>query len=210
MTAMNIDNNKLVAVLNKVRVVREHLQKNCQSPQGPVLSIEDLHWAIEDIYALKIEKFDVSFDGEHVRGNVERYSDNRARIFIRASQPDDEKRLAAVKELSHIMIDEHDDWSTKGVETITGLLTERKLVAENGVGHKNPTNPIQSELLAYVAAVELMYPHDYRDTDIKKLEASETSIAKIALEHDVPAYAIEFALRNNAILKPCWETLNEN
>jgi Zn-dependent peptidase ImmA (M78 family) len=206
---MNIDINKLVAVMKKVRVVRQHL-KTCHAPQLPTLSIMDLHWAIQDIYKLEIDMFEVSFDGEHVRGNVERYNNNRARIFIRQNQSDDEKRLAAVKELSHIMIDEQDDWSTNGVDTIAGLLTETKLIAENGVGHQNPTNPLQSETLAYAAAVELMYPYDFRDADIKKLETAETTIAKIALEHDVPAYAIEFALRNHATLKPCWDILNDD
>jgi Zn-dependent peptidase ImmA (M78 family) len=205
---MNIDMEKLAAVMRKVRVVRAHLHQVCHAPQEAVLRIMDLHWAIQDIYELEIEMLEVSFDGEHVRGNVERYSDKRARIFIRAHQPDDEKRLAAVKELSHIMIDEQDDWSTNGVETITGLLTETRLVAENGVGHENPTNPLQSETLAYAAAVELMYPYDYRDADIQKLDVSQTTIAKIALEHDVPPYAIEFALRNHATLKRCWDDIN--
>jgi Zn-dependent peptidase ImmA (M78 family) len=201
---MLIDPEKLIPVLKKVRAVREHLQKLCPEPQGPSLRVMNLHWAIQDMYALNIEMLEVSFEGKHLLGKVERYDDGRARILVKSSQTDEEKRFVAVKELCHLMIDEKDDWSVLGVETISGLLLEWKLQSENGVGHTNPTDPLQSEYLAEIAAIELMYPVEYRSADLKKLEANETTVARIALEHNIPAHAVDQALRHHQMIADHW------
>jgi IrrE N-terminal-like domain len=204
---MQINSQKLMSILQKVRIVREHLQAVCHEPQGPVLSIMNLHWAIQDIYKLTIEMRDVSFDADHLRGKVERYSDNRARILVRSRQSDEEKRFATAKELCHLMIDEEDDWSVQGVDTISGLLMEWKLQQANGVGHTHPTDPLQSEILAEIAAVEFMYPAEYRATDIAKLAESSTTIARISLEHELPAYQVETAIIHHEMLAEHWNKI---
>jgi hypothetical protein len=57
---------------------------------------------------------------------VERYAD-RARILLRAGQGDDWMRFTATKELYHLAIDEKEDWSPRGHETIQSLLIEERL-----------------------------------------------------------------------------------
>lgn len=197
---MVIDDEKITAVLQKTRVVREHLAKICAKPQGPVLRIMDLHWAVEDIYQLKIEMLKVSFEAEHMRGMLERYSNDTARILVRANQPPEMIRFVAVKELCHLIIDEKDDWSHIGTETIKELLKEWELAAKDGVGLKCPPNALQSEFLAEIAAMELIYPFEFRDPDLAKLEGRQTTIAKIALEHKAPAFGIEQALEHHPVL----------
>jgi hypothetical protein len=102
------------------------------------------------------------------------------------------------------MIDEDDDWSSGGVETIQGLLREWELVDENGTGHTDPSDPLKSEMLAEIAAIEMMYPREFRADDIAKIAAKATTIQKIALDHDLPAHPIELAHRHHDILESCW------
>jgi hypothetical protein len=206
---MYIDVDKLIQVLKKVSVVREHLRKHCPEPQMPVLGIMNLHWAIQDIYGLNIEMLEVSFEADHLRGKVERYSDNRARVLVRLEQTYQEKRLVTTKELCHLMNDEKDDWSTLGVETISGLLMEWTLQKHNGVGHEQPSDSLQSEILAEIAAIELMYPSEFRDADIEKLELGQTTVTQISLEHELPAYSVEQALRHHPMLKEHWQSIYE-
>jgi hypothetical protein len=206
---MMLEGDKIKAVLNKVRIVREHLARHCPAPQGLVLSVMDLHWAIEEVYGLKVEMVEVSFAGEHFVGTVERYADNRARILVKSEQSEAFRRFVAVKELAHLIIDESDDWSTLGSDTVNHLMTEWKLVASNGYGHDEPSNPLQSEFLAEIAATELMYPFCYRDSDAKKLELLETNVTKIALQHEAPAYAIDQALRHHDVLTAVWGAIND-
>ncbi len=201
---MIIQPGKLVAALKKVRVVREHLQHHCAAPQEPVLRIMDLKWAIEEVYSLSIKLEKVSFDAEHIGGTLERYSDNSAQIYVRSSQSAEMVRFVAVKELCHLMIDEHDDWSIVAADTIRNLLREWELIAEDGVGLKSPTCALQSELLAEVAAMELIYPQEFRERDQAKLASGETTIAKIAIEHQSPAFGIEQALNHQPYLLAAW------
>jgi hypothetical protein len=204
---MLLDPDKLTAVLNKVRVIREHMAKGYCEP-GPILSVMDLHWAVGDAYDLEIEMLEVSFDGTNFRGKVERYSGKRARILVRAEQSPSFMRFVTVKELSHLMNDEEDDWSSLGVETITNLMKEWEMCADGGDGHKNPANPLQSEALAEIGAIELMYPFEFREADIAKLAAGTTTIEAIALEHEAPSYAIEQALGHHETFKACWKAIN--
>ena len=204
---MLLDPEKLTAVLNKVRVIREHMAQGHCEP-GVVLSVMDLHWAVGDAYNLEIEMLEVSFDGTNFRGKVERYEGNRARILVRAQQPPTFMRFVAVKELTHLMNDEEDDWSSLGVETISSLMKEWELCAEGGEGVEDPANPLQSEALAEIGAIELMYPFEYREDDVKKLQEGTTTIEAIALEHEAPSYAIEQALAHHETFKAYWKAID--
>jgi len=203
---MLIPADEIVKVLNKVRVAREHLNASWPPKDACVLSVMDFHWAVQDIYGLDIEMLKVSFSAEHVRGKVERYS-GRARVLVRASQTPEFLRFVAVKELCHLMIDEADDWSSTGVETIKGLLKEWELQGENGTGHLNPSDPLKSEMLAEIAAIEMMYPREFRAADIAKIAANEATVQKVALQHELPPYAIEQAHRHHDILEDCWKAI---
>ena len=205
---MKVSGEKLNFVLNKVRVIREHL-KTCPHPQEPTVNPDDIRWAIQDLYALEIDIVEVTFTAEHLAGNIERFDNKRARILVRSGQTAPMKRFVATKELSHLAIDEQDDWSTLGVETIKNLLSEYQLLEKNGEGHQNPARSLASEILAEIAAIELLYSFEYREADIKKIEADETTINKIALEHDVPPFAIETALVHYDVLKQIWDEINK-
>lgn len=205
---MLLDPQKLTAALNKVRVIREHMAAGFCAP-GPVLSVMDLQWAVGDAYALNIEMLEVSFDGQHFRGKVERYTGNRARILVRAQQSPEFMRFVSVKELCHLMNDEEDDWSAIGTETISNLLREWEMCLNDGVGHADPVNPLQSEYLAEIGAIELLYPFEFREADLVKLASGETTIAKIALEHEAPAYAIEQALAHHETFKKYWTAIDQ-
>lgn len=173
----------------------------------PVLSVMNLHWAVQDIYGLKVEMFEVSFKAEFVGGNSERYDGVRARILVNSNLRHELKRFVAVKELCHLMNDEEDEWSTMGVETIRGLMKERELSRNNGDGHPEPSPALQSEMLAMVGAIELIYPYEFRDADMAKLAAEETTIARIALEHEAPAHIIEQALEHHAFFTESWDAI---
>lgn len=206
---MKIKSEKITHTLNKVRVLREHLEKACPNPQGLVIDPDDVLWAVQDIYGISIEMIEVSFVGEFVGGKLERYSDKRARVLVRSAQTEDMKRFVAVKELCHVAVDEEDDWSTLGVNTIKDLLTEWELIEKNGDGHENPEKPLASEILAEIAAVEIMYPQKYREADQLKLANGETSIAQIALEHKIPPFVVETALDHQDILADVWKAISE-
>lgn len=201
---MQIEWDKIRDCLKKVEEVREYIKLYSEIPMGLVLNLADLHLAIQNLCSMKIEVFEVSFAGEHLRGSTERFANGTAKIYVRADQSDEEKRLAVTKELCHILLDCVDDWSTDGVETISGLLKESQLAMVDGVGHLDPTNPLTSEMLAHVAALELLYPDEFREADITKIENQSKTHQQIAIEHEIPAYAVEQAMERHANLVDIW------
>ena len=206
---MLIDSEQIKRILNKVRVAREHLEASWPPHDACVLSVMDFHWAVQDIYGIEIEMLKVSFAAEHLRGKVERNAGKPSRVLVRAQQTPEFLRFVAVKELCHLMIDEEDDWSAIGVDTIKGLLKEWELSGQNGTGHTDPSDPLKSEMLAEIAAIEMMYPREFRADDIEKIRAKDTTIQKVALDHDLPPYAIEQAHRHHDILEHCWCEIEE-
>lgn len=196
---MLIPNDRIKSVFKKVKAVRDHMQLYNVSVDGMQLSVDTLRASIADMYGLTIEMYEVLATGRHVAGNVERYADGRAVILVKSELSDATKRFVAVKELCHLMIDEDDDWSTAGVNTLREMKAEIDLAAKDGEGVPNPTRTQQSEYLAWMAAVALMYPCEYHAGDRQRLADEETTVAKLGLQHDMPPYIVETALDHEQV-----------
>ena len=207
---MLLEGSAVGSALKKVDAIRQVVSTLCPPGDPLVFSSTNLIRAIGEAYGVKVELFEVAWSALHVSGNTERRSDNTARIYVRSDLPTQWKRFVAIKELCHVMLDEQDDWSACGIETIESLLTEWRLVSENGRGHESPPKALQSEMLAEIAAIELLYPAEYRNSDIEKLKTGETTLDKIALEHEVPAFIIENALQRHETIALVRATILRN
>jgi Zn-dependent peptidase ImmA (M78 family) len=139
------------------------------------------------MYKLPITIYGVSFDADYTRGMLLRFND-RAVVYVRHQLESDWRRFTAVKEVCHIILDEQEDWSTDGVQTIADLQNDLTLERELGKATS------QSETLAELAAIELMYPWECRMADLKKLANGETTEIKIALEQRMPPAMVSRAL----------------
>lgn len=211
---MIVSTAKIETTYRKVKHIREHMKAYCLAPDRAKLSIEDLRWCISDMYDVKIEMREVAFEGEYLRGLVERY-EGRARILIRAGQGEEWMRFTAAKELCHIAIDEKEDWSPRGHETIENLLLEDQLDNQDADKHKARKMAhatAQSEKLAVIAAIELMYPHEFREDDLKKIAERGTTQKALALHFHVPEYVIGSALHPGRIefARLGWEMANND
>jgi hypothetical protein len=199
---MIVETAKIEATFRKVKQIKEYMQQYCIAPDRAKLSVEDLQRCVSDMYSIKIEKREVLFEGEYLRGLVERYAD-RARILLRAGQGEEWMRFTATKELCHLAIDEKEDWSPRGHETIQSLLIEERLDLDGDEAaqkaRKLADSRAQSEKLAEIAAGELMYPHEFRDGDIEAIAKGTTTLKALAMHFHAPAYIIGVAHHPNRI-----------
>ncbi|TBZ94474.1 hypothetical protein [Rhizobium leguminosarum] len=203
---MMINETKARSVFKKVQQVHQEYRAYVIGGVPVLLSVEDLYRVVSQMYGLTINKTQVIFDGEFVRGLVERYPE-RVEVRVRSSQAVVWKRFTAVKELCHVIIDEKEDWSTDGVETIRDLLVEYFMT-----DGEEAAKVSQSEMLAEIAAIELLYPFEYRDGDLKKLAAQHTTIAKIADQHGIPGVMVGRALEEHYhanVASMLWTELDE-
>lgn len=196
---MQLPECELERVFDKVAAVREHLKHRALEGLQPELDWETLADIIADMYKLKINIFEVKASGHFVAGNVERYETGQAVIMVKSQQTEAMLRFVVVKELCHLMIDDEDDWSKDPLQTIKEMKTEFDLARNNGGGVDDPSRTQMSETLALVAAVALVYPCEYHQADFEKLRAGEKTIARIALEHGVPGYAVEMAFEHEDV-----------
>lgn len=182
---------KLESAFRKVRDIQEFVRSYVIAPDKIPVSVEDIQWAIEQKYGLKITKELVDFTAVHIRGMIERYESGSANVFIRLNQDFDADvnrywhRFIAVKEMAHLAIDEREDWNPDGCETI------EELIKDHGFDGMRPAaDEIQSEVLAELVAIELLYPMEFRQGDLDRGTVNPI----LAAEYQVPQYVIQRAL----------------
>lgn len=169
-------------------IARDVLDKLTIGPsdgEKPCISIEQLQDVIAAETGCEIRKFEVPFEATHTRERVERYKDGKlAIIHVRQDQELHWKRFVTAKALLHIKVDREEDFSAYGDQTLEelirrghfGQLSSRELSGE----------PAHSEVLAEMAALEVLYPLDMRKQDVEDMGNKETTIIKIAHKYGIP------------------------
>ena len=76
---------------------------------------------------------------------------------------------------------------------VDGEDTLQRLVAPAGTSCTENA-AIRSEWAAEYLAWELIYPHELRREDVKKLEANKTTIADLGRKYDIPNHIVETVL----------------
>jgi len=204
---MLLNRDLALIIFQKVRNIQVDYKAYVLDGKNSHLSVEDLQKVIERMYDLKIFKTQVAFQGEYIRGLMERYN-GKIRVRVKQEQPEDWKRFTAVKEMCHGIIDEEEDWSPDGTGRIKDLLIEYSI--QNGDEAQRAT---QSEAFAEIAAIELMYPFEFRASDLKKVAGGKETFVKIAIHHGLPDSMVERALSNQyneEIANPIWDKINGN
>ncbi|WP_431298317.1 hypothetical protein [Tabrizicola sp. BL-A-41-H6] len=158
------------------------------------VSVENIHKIIELLTDLVIEKDEVDVESEFHRAFVERYVDQAGnkvnKIHVIKSEASWWKRFACVKELCHILVDTEEDFQPDPCVTIGNMKETPHFMEE----HTSPE--ADSEYLAEVIAMELIYPLEHRREDIMMLEQASTTIEAISERRDVPRKYVSLGVTN--------------
>ncbi|WP_377191026.1 hypothetical protein [Ruegeria meonggei] len=167
------------------------------------VSIENIQRIIEILTSTKIEKFELDHDSRFHRAFVERFDEGRtSKIYVMASENPSWKRFSSVKEMCHVLIDEPGDFQPDPCKTIHELKDGAIIFDENAAPET------ESEGLAEIIAMELIYPLDYRREDREKLKEG-ISLEDIARERVVPAKYVSLGT-SDTWFKSClsiWQNL---
>lgn len=202
---MLIKDDKVCAVFKKVHHIREEYQRYVIGNNTHLIAIEDLQRVVENMYDLAIVKTQLNFSSVFIRGMMERHKD-KILIRVYSGQPLDWKRFTTVKEMCHVVIDEAEDWSVEGVTTLKEMIHEFSLESTPDSAEE-AEKVSQSELLAEIAATEIMYPYEVRQGDLKRLSEKATTFDIIAKEHGLPVSVVGRALSKSyheEIAIPIW------
>ena len=177
---MRVELAKLKAVFQKVQEIKEDKALYCLDPKRIPVSLDDLKWVVEQRYNIEITVKFVDFDGEYIRGVLER-TKTTATILIRKNQTEVWQRFVVAKELSQVVIDEPEDWSIDVVGTVEGLVFDAVFK-----DIKDFPLAVQSERLATMAAAELMFPRELRTATRQQLDEGHTTLKRVALDFELP------------------------
>lgn len=173
------------------------------------ISIDEVKDWISENSGFSIEMRDVAFEGTYVFARVEKYKGSKAEIDVKSSLPEDWKRFVAAKELLHLVIDQEEDLSPYGDETLDKLVREGHIgvISQNG-----DAAPAQSELIAEVAAMELLYPIQNRLGDLSSLLEGKVTQQKLALHYGIPVNFVDTAFSKGylEVIKKAFEERKED
>lgn len=194
---MNLTADKVVNGLVCAQKVLADPRVWANKPDFLPISVDATKEVIEELSGYSVLMRSVSFEAKHVFARVEKYRDMTATVDVRHNLPEDWKRFVAAKELLHLIIDKDEDMSPYGDETLDKLVQDGHIgiISQNG-----DRPPAQSELIAEVAAMELLYPMQNRASDLKE----KASFAKLSLRYGIPLNFIDTVFSDgyhNTLLK---------
>lgn len=162
---------------------------------SPDVSVENIHAIISLMSGVTIEKYLINAPSEYHRAYVERYDGGRlAKIFVIGGQDHKWQRFAAVKELCHVLIDKQSDFQPDPCVTIEKLKDGTRLMDDESAPEAD------SERLAEIIAVELIYPLEFRRKD-QRAHAQGTSLEELADLRQVPTKYISLGIEERSIVE---------
>ena len=103
-----------------------------------------------------------------------------------------------------MIVDDDDDLSPYGDQTLDQLVRDGHIgiVSNNGDG-----SPAQSELIAEVAAIELLYPIQCRLGDIQELTSGAVTQGRLAQRYGIPVNFVDTAFSDGylSVIKDAFE-----
>jgi len=191
---MKITRDKIKNAVNCAQQVLKQPEVYARDEGKLAISVDAVTDYISEHCSVNIEIREVVFDAVHLKGRKETYNDGRVIIEIRSNLSDFWKRFAALKELMHILVDkDEDDLTPYGDVILEKLVLEGHIGILSGNGDEAPA---QSELVAEIAAIEVIYPVDRRHADRNALasEDSEITMSQLGLRYEAPGPIVSTAL----------------
>jgi len=204
---MFVDHEKLVNAFRKAQQISDTYQTYVLDGKRLPISVDDLVSVISDIYRIEINMKLVDFRSKHLRGMIEKIGSESVNVYIKKEQEAETIRFVTVKELSHSIIDEPEDWNPAGCDTIDGFIEAEQFSVANGESPSLlPPEYIQGEAIAEAVAIEIMFPYDLRADCYAAYMKKERSIQDLSQQFGMPQFAIYRAFSENyrAVADKVW------
>jgi len=193
---MQVSKEKTKRVFKLVRDLEDAMRQYCKDKGESVpVPWENVVLGVEQLVGIKIKVERKLIETQEPNGMILRYSDKTADIKVRPGMTDDLDNFTIIKEAMHPLVDEGNNLSTDVADTLAKLVKSSWFGDGDGKHDMDPV--LQSEHLATVAGAAVVVPRPRRADYMKAVAASETTIAKIAVELNVPEHFVELAFGKN-------------
>ena len=189
---MKLDGQLFLSLFREVKTVQDTLLSYCLAGDTIPLPNDNLQFAIEQTYGVKIEVSTVPLNSRVLRGLFEKYSGGST-IYIDGELNTAWNRYVFAKEACHHLLD-GEDFHTKDPTAVI----EKIVLDESGInGADDPGLDVQAEMLTKFAAIELLFPLEFRDNWRAKIDAGKKSTYEISVHFDIPEHLVQYSLSDN-------------
>ena len=139
-----------------------------------------------------------------LRGSIEIYSEKSV-IYIDDELNSAWTRYVFAKEACHHLLNGEDYHTNDPIAVIEDIILDESEID----GDHGAALDVQAETLTKFAAIELLFPREFRGTCKEEVEAGEKSTYEISTHFDIPEHLVQFALANNYMnfSRRIWEML---
>ena len=186
---MKLDWKLLPPLFQQIKIIQETLNLYCIAADAIPLPKDNLQYAVEQTYGVSIGSIMVPLKSNRLRGAIELYQE-RATIYMDDNLNPAWQRYVFAKELGHIILGNQDFHTDDPISVIEGVIVD-----ESGLGGDNiPPADVQSEVLTKLAAIELLFPFEFRQKCCDDIKDEKESIFAISRYFGIPEHLVEFAL----------------
>ncbi len=188
----------LIQTCRKAEEILEQYNAYAMDPTNDEKDIDVLTHVISRYVEMDIEMRQVPWRSTQIKGRLLRYQD-RAIIDLPEHMPRNDnpysnqepengtlsycqKRLVAVKEMGHLVIDTQDAFAEYAAELVSSAVNSFL---------RGDQNICRSENLALIFAVEVLFPFQRRCELMEKYQSGEISALDIAMQFRVPVRHVE-------------------
>ena len=202
---MKLNATLFLPLFHEVKQVQDALGAYCIAGDLIPLPKDNLQCAIEQTYDVSIEVRLVPFDSDLLRGSIERYP-GKSVVYIDGELNSAWTRYVFAKEVSHHLLDGQQFYTLDPAAVIEAVVLDESEIEEtNGFAQD-----VQSEILTKFAAIELLFPLEFRDSCKEEVKLGTKSIYDLSIYFDIPEHLIEFALTDGYMRysKGVWAQVN--
>jgi Zn-dependent peptidase ImmA (M78 family) len=184
---MQVSLDALPVVFVEAKKVKEALDQYCLAPDKVPVSVDDILFAINELYGVSVTVKLVPLATSHVRGNIEIY-EGLAVIHLNSALNLQTSRYVVVKEACHVMLMNAENCTEDPTSIIEFFVQEG--LATNG----NLPADVLSEELTKFGAVELLFPHTLRQAAKERLASGADTLFTLSEWLAIPDHLVEYAL----------------
>ena len=192
---MLVDDKHLEVAFRKAAQVRDEIRTYQLGGERFPTSVDDLFEIVGRMYECEITRRLVPFPSQHLRAFVIRYANGSAEVCVKKEQTPEDRRFSAVKELSHIILDEKEDFQPDGVSTINAYIEEEQV--DFIEDQTPPERYIQNELIAFFLALEVLFPREMQEAAYEQLQGGHMDEHKLCARYGLPAWVVFKAMQDD-------------
>ena len=168
------------------------LRSYCLPSDSIPLPRANLQYAIEQTYGVKIATRCVPLGSTLLRGSIAIYP-QKSVIYIDDELNSAWTRYVFAKEACHHLLNGEDYYTNDLVVVIEDIILDESEID----GDRSAKLDVQAEMLTKFAAIELLFPREFRDICEGEVRNGEKSTYEISAHFDIPEHLVQFSLADN-------------